>query len=91
MPNELAEPQNPTSPVPPVSVTTTLPGRTCSATGMLGTSPYHTPWAPTTSSTVSSFHIGRLEGTRRWVTATPQNFIPSHRGRTAGSISPMSK
>ena len=40
---------------------------------------------------LSSFHIGRFDGTARIVAASPQNFIPSQSGRTSGDISPMSK
>jgi len=86
-----ADPQKPTSFAPPVSVTITCPGFSRSCTPMCLTSLNQMPCASTISSVVSSFHIGRLGGTQRIVSAAPQNFIPSHNGRTSGHISVRSK
>ena len=90
-PRLLHEPQKPTSPLPPVSVTMTWPSRIMPPMPTLPISLNQIPWALTISSVLSSGHIGRLAGTHRIVSAGPQSFIPSQSGRTSTSISPMSK
>jgi hypothetical protein len=90
-PRLFSEPQKPTSRAPPVSVTTTCPGRICSRKPTVPTSLNQMPCAPTISSVVPRRHIGRLAGTQRTVKAAPQKRTPGQSGRISGDSSPMSK